>query len=283
MLHDLMKLIFDTTGCPCSNFTMEAKDPTDIKFYPVTSSPEISSSFDIYTTTLKIIDGGEYFSSTFKLNDATDCVYYMTCRMLAYEHRLQKETLQWLIDRTRNVIKRSPLMSTISSDVTFGLIYRSEEYKMNDYPPMKNLSSFTELLPHISVENKTGKDRTMFICPIIRKKGLVRPVFLNFTYEELKTRFPQRMNSMGQPDSFYYDILKENIENNTLEMLTNTQMRYHNRLSNIYTFTPAFYNNESYWIVIKEDRLLSEEEKFALRYGSLSLPVPPLTCQSQQQ
>ena len=270
MLHDLMKLIFDTTGYPCSSFTMNAKD-NEGKFRLITSSPEISPSFfDVYTSLIKIIDGGNYFSALLKLSDATDCIYYMTARMLAHEKRLSYSTLNWLVKRTRNVIKRSPLNSALSADITFQLI--SKEHIKKEAAPIKNLSFLTKCPPAVPLTK-----RMMYICPIMRKKRNIRTVLMNNSYEEMKHIVPSADLTIV-PDSFYFDILKENIENGTAEMIANTEVRYHNHISHTYNFTPVFHDNEAYWVVIKEDRLLTEEEKFMefRKHSPYLLPLPSI-------
>ena len=99
----------------------------------------------------------------------------------------------------------------------------------------------------------------------------MRTVLMNNPYEDMKLSVP----SAGmKPDSFYFDILKENIENGTAEMIANTEVRRHNHLSHIYNFAPIFHDNEAYWVVIKEDRLISGEELFMKfeKHSPLLLP-----------
>jgi hypothetical protein len=241
MLHDIAKLVFDCSGCNIRLISVFAKYP-DEKWHVVSNTPEISTSYNMYTAMLKIIDGGEYFSETLALNDAVDGLYYLVTRMLKEEKRLCRESMQWMIDRTKLILQKTPLMNVINSNVCTmlrGTITKHQRTVTDMHTFLQDMQPAYPLT-----------HRKMYIAPSLRKKKGMETVSL-YPHDNKLYTHPKTLDEVDESlKQIHYQMFVEHIDE--LSVFGHMSIKDKGTETDLFSLSPLFHDNEMYWVAIIE-------------------------------
>lgn len=237
MLHVIPKIVFDCSGCQLRHISVFAKYP-DMKWHVVSNTPEISTSYSMYTAITKIIEGGEYFLESLALNDAVEGLYDLVTRMLKEEHRLCRESMLWMLSRTMRVLQKTPLLNVINSNVCTMMKGTMTKHRHIVFDMRDFLDVMQPAYP-LSY-------RRLFIAPSIRKKKGMETVSLypNHDYE-----YDGQQAAVKQS---YYQMFAEHIDE--LLVLGDVSVKDKGAEEVLFSLSPLFHDNEMYWVAVIEHR-----------------------------
>ena len=235
MLHIIPKIVFDCSGCQLRHISVFAKYP-DMKWHVVSNTPEISTSYSMYTAITKIIDGGEYFLESLALNDAVDGLYDLVTRMLKEEQRLCRESMLWMLSRTMRVLQKTPLLNVINSNVCTMMRGTMTKHRHIVFDMRDFLNVMQPAYP-LSY-------RRLFIAPSIRKKKGMEIVSLypNCEYDDQQTAVKKS----------YYQMFAEHIDE--LLVLGDISVKDKGAEEVLFSLSPLFHDNEMYWVAVIDHR-----------------------------